>query len=60
MRVTVTLRDEHGNEVVTEDELFAEAYPGQIEDMVAGIKAGLSAHDVMAVYADPQPRELET
>ena len=54
-KIIVTQWDNDGNAIVTEAEAFTEAYPGQIEDMVAGIKGGLSARDALAVYKHPIP-----
>ena len=59
MKCIVTQWDSEGNEIVTETELSTEAYPGQIEDMVAGIKAGLPACIAAQVYAHPIPEDLD-
>lgn len=55
MKVIVTQWNEDGEAVVTESELFTEAYPGQIEDMVAGIEVGLPVQMAPNVYARPIP-----
>ena len=59
MKITVTQWDESGNEIVTECEPFIEAYPGQIDEMIAGIKSGLSALEAVSIYAHPQPAPPE-
>ena len=53
MEITITQWDDDGNETVTKAEPFTEAYPGQIEEMVAGIESGLPACLAPHVYKHP-------
>lgn len=55
MKMIITEWDEAGNEIITECEAFTEAYPGQIEEIIAGIEAGLSTREALSVYANAIP-----